>query len=198
MSKIIKMIKKIKIRNLIILIFLLIFNSYAWFIFSTKASVGLTAHVSAWKVNFMENGMETTDIIINVDRIFPGMMPFEKEIEVENLGEVDATLEYQIESLRIMEQEFIIGQDLTLQELEEKIQKEYPFKINVLIEDFGTIQTNPTVGKYKIQVEWPFDSGNDELDTFWGNKASDYYQLNEGNNSIEIKIKLIAKQKNGA
>ncbi len=53
MSKVIKVLKKIKLRNLLILIVLLAFNTYAWFVYTTKVSTGLNAHVSAWDVEFV-------------------------------------------------------------------------------------------------------------------------------------------------
>lgn len=53
MNKIIKILKKIKLRNLIVLIILLAFNTYAWFIYTTRVSSELTAHVSSWDVEFI-------------------------------------------------------------------------------------------------------------------------------------------------
>ncbi len=53
MNKIIKILKKIKLRNLIVLIILLAFNTYAWFIYTTRVSSEITAHVSSWDVEFI-------------------------------------------------------------------------------------------------------------------------------------------------
>lgn len=50
------------------------------------------------------------------------------------------------------------------------------------------------IGRFIITLEWPFESGNDEADTIWGNRAYEYYSLNPGKNSIELKLKLIATQ----
>ena len=66
MSKFIKILKKIKIRNIIILIVLLMFNTYAWFIYTTKVSTDLTAHVSAWNVDFVAK--ERRSRISNINR----------------------------------------------------------------------------------------------------------------------------------
>ena len=101
MEKIVKILKKIKIKNLLILIFLLIFNTYAWFIYATRVSTNLTAHVSSWNIEFVSGtGEITTNLLIEVDRIYPGMDKFEKSVEVHNKGETAAVLEYEIESLR--------------------------------------------------------------------------------------------------
>ena len=197
MSKIVKILKKIKIKNLIILIFLLIFNTYAWFVFQTKASLGITAHVSAWKVDFMsEDGTVSKDIVITIDRIFPGMATFEKEIKAKNSGDAIATLEYEIESFRVIDESFSIEQGYTSAELNNKITNEYPFKTEFIIDDFGTISNSPELGKIRVKVTWPFESGDDAKDTLWGTKAYDFYDKNPEGKSIELKVKLIARQKN--
>ena len=97
MGKIVKIIKKIKIKNIIILILLLIFNTYAWFVYATKVSSGLSVHVSSWNVEFSTGDNETTtNIVIEVERVYPGMDTFEKNITVKNKGEIKAELEYNI------------------------------------------------------------------------------------------------------
>ena len=196
MSKIIKKLKKVKIKNLVILIFLLIFNTYAWFVFSKRASTDITAKVGTWKVDFISSdGTTTEDVIIEVDKIFPGMIDFEKEIEAVKIGETEAELGYKIEELRIMDETFMVGNGITEEELKNKINTEYPFTIIFEVNDFGTIIDKPDKGKFKVLIKWPFESGNDEIDTFWGNKAYDYAKQNPNSSSIEIKVKLIAKQK---
>ena len=66
MQKLIKIMKKIKIKNILILILLLLFNTYAWFIYTTKVSTDLTAHVSAWNVDFVAK--ERRSRISNINR----------------------------------------------------------------------------------------------------------------------------------
>lgn len=190
--------KIIKLHSLIMLIFLLVFNTYAWFVFVTRASVSFTAHVSSWNVNFTQEGGEaSSEIFININKIFPGMMPFEKIIEVTNNGEVEATLEYEIESLKILNQTFTVGRGITEEELRNKINTEYPFKFSVEIEDLQVIEGQHGTGRFNFKMEWPFESGDDAKDTLWGTKAYEYYESNPSANSIELVIKLIARQKNG-
>lgn len=197
MDKIVKILKKIKIRNIIILIILLTFNTYAWFIYATKVSMGLTAHVSSWNVEFVTGTGEeiTTNIDIEIDRIYPGMQDFEKEIEVHNKGETAVKLSYEINSLKIMDEYFEVTEDsgLTSQELEEKMETMYPFKI-LIEKDEGDLEQESGKGTFKIKVIWPYESGDDELDTFWGNKAYEFYSLNPDEKCIELKMKLIATQ----
>ena len=194
MKKIVKIIKTIKIRNIIFLILLLIFNTYAWFIYATRVSTGISAHVSSWNVEFSTGEDETTtNIVIELDRIYPGMENVKKEVSVKNKGEISAKLDYDIIALKVMEEEYKIGEDMTSEELESKMKSEYPFKVNIVKDDAELLQgIGP--GRFSVTIEWPFESGNDELDTLWGSKAYEYYSLNPGAKSVEIEITLIAEQ----
>ena len=194
MNKIVKIIKTIKIRNIIFLILLLIFNTYAWFIYATRVSTGISAHVSSWNVEFTTGEDETTtNIIIEIDRIYPGMDTVKKEVNVKNKGEISAKLDYEVISLKIMDEEYKIGENITSDELETKMKEQYPFKVNIVKDDTELIQGTGT-GKFSVTIEWPFESGNDELDTLWGSKAYEYYSLNPGAKSVEVEITLIAEQ----
>lgn len=194
MKKIVKIIKTIKIRNIIFLILLLIFNTYAWFIYATRVSTGISAHVSSWNVEFSTGEDETTtNIVIELDRIYPGMETVRKEVSVKNKGEISAKLDYDIIALKVMEEEYKIGEDMTSEELENKMKSEYPFKVNIVKDDAELLQgIGP--GRFSVTIEWPFESGDDELDTLWGSKAYEYYSLNPGAKSVEIEITLIAEQ----
>lgn len=194
MKKIVKIIKTIKIRNIIFLILLLIFNTYAWFIYATRVSTGISAHVSSWNVEFSTGEDETTtNIVIELDRIYPGMENVKKEVSVKNKGEISAKLDYDIIALKVMEEEYKIGEDMTSEELENKMKSEYPFKVNIVKDDTELLQgVGP--GRFSVTIEWPFESGDDELDTLWGSKAYEYYSLNPGAKSVEIEITLIAEQ----
>ena len=124
MKKIVKIIKTIKIRNIIFLILLLIFNTYAWFIYATRVSTGISAHVSSWNVEFTTGEDETTtNIVIELDRIYPGMEKVQKEVSVKNKGEISAKLDYDIISLKVMEEEYKIGENMTSDEIETKMKE---------------------------------------------------------------------------
>lgn len=194
MKKIVKILKIIKIRNIVILILLLMFNAYAWFIYATKVSSSLSVHISSWNVEFTVGEDEAvTNILIEVERVFPGMENYEKEVTVKNKGEIKAELGYEIVSLKIMDEYYKIGENITMEQLEEKIKTDYPFKINIYKDD-TLLREGTGEGLFSVTVEWPFESGNDELDTEWGNKAYEYYSLNPGEKSIELEINLTAQQ----
>ncbi len=196
MYKVLKIMKKIKIRNLIILILLLVFNAYAWFVYTTKVSLDLSAHVSSWDVQFVaKDGGVSSDMIIKVEKVYPGMEDFEKIIEVQNRGEVNVELSYEIESVRIMDETIEKNDEtgVTSESIEEKLKKDYPFKINIVKDDSNLI-TGSGNGSFKITVVWPYESGDDEADTNWGRKAYEYYENNPGKECIELKLVLKATQ----
>lgn len=198
MQKFIKIMKKVKIKNMIILILLLLFNTYAWFIYATRVATDVTAHISSWNVEFVgSEGEITTNLLISIGRIYPGMEKYEKIIEVHNKGETKAELDYSIESFKVMGETFTVTGETTKQDLVDKMTTEYPFKINIEKDD--TLLSEGTGnGLFKISLNWDFESeaeNGDELDTMWGNKAYEFYSLNPGENCIEIEMTLMATQK---
>ena len=194
MKLFVKILKKLKIRNLVILILLLGFNTYAWFIYATRVASDINVHISSWNVEFSigEEG-SVTNVIIDVERIYPGMESAEKNVTVRNKGEIKAELEYQITSLKVLDENYKVGENIEAEQLLSKINSEYPFKINITKDD-ELLSQGIGDGKFSVTVEWPFESGNDELDTLWGNKAYEYYSKNAEGKSIEIEITLIAQQ----
>ena len=135
-EKIVKIIKKIKIRNIIILILLIIFNTYAWFIYATKVATDITVHIASWNVEFATGEDETTtNILIQVDKAYPGMENYVKEIQVKNKGEMKAELNYNIKELKVLDERYIVGENITKEELQKKVETEYPFKINIIKDD---------------------------------------------------------------
>ena len=196
MKKIFKIIKKIKLRHLIILLFLLMFNTYAWFIYTTKVNTTIDAHVSSWNVEFIskEGGVES-NLLVSVDKIYPGMTPFEYDVNVKNEGEMRAKLDYEIRTIRIMDDNYIVSDTLSSQEIENQIKQKYPFKINIISND-SKMDPKGGTGNFKIIVSWDYESGDDSKDTEYGNKAYQFYKDNPDEKSIEMNLILKAVQVN--
>lgn len=197
MHKLIKILKKVKIKNMLILILLLMFNTYAWFIYATRVATDITAHVSSWNVEFVgSEGEITTNLLVTIGRIYPGMDRFEKIVEVHNKGETKAVLGYEIEEFKVMGETFTVDETNgpTTQDIVDKMNTEYPFKIKIEKDDTLLSQGTGN-GTFTISLDWEFESGDDEVDTNWGNKAYEFYSLHPGENSIEIKMTLMATQK---
>lgn len=95
--------KKITLRRMLILIFLLMFNSYAWFIYATKVFNSVTTTVAAWEVKFHSGETEVVNTVaVNIPVIYPGMEEFTEEITATNLGEKDAVLTFAIREIKIL------------------------------------------------------------------------------------------------
>ena len=187
--------KYVKLHTLLILVVLLIFNSYAWFVFATKVSGGLTAHVTSWNITFQVGDDDSvTNVVIDVSTIYPGMETYVKEIKAKNVGESIADLSYQYKSLVVLGDEYTVPDNCTQEELNDRIANSYPFKINVNI-DKSELETGAGEGLFTITVEWPFE-GDDEVDTYWGEKAYDYSSANPEKSSLHLELLLIAEQKN--
>ena len=160
---------------------LLVFNTYAWFVYNTRINMDLSVHVSSWEIKFEDEDNELANYMyVELERAYPGMPDYEKTITVTNSGEISAKLEYEIDSISIMGETYDVedeNTDYTSQDLENKLD-EYPFKIKIMSDDTNLNSSNGGQGIFKVTVTWPYESGNDELDTEWGNKAYEFYSLN--------------------
>lgn len=186
-------LKYINTKTIIILIVLLSFNAYAWFIYITKASLELDVHVAAWDITFQAGEEEiTNDVVLEVDKIYPGMEDYVQEIEVHNRGEISADLLYKIMSIEIFGEKFEVGDQYTSDDLQNMLNS-YPFKITIE-SSTDQIEAGTGQGKFTIKVTWPFESGNDELDTYYGNKSYEFQTNSPQAKSLIVKFELTAKQ----
>lgn len=198
--------KVIKPKNIIVLIILLTSNTFAWFIYATKVQNEMSAHVGAWDILFEAGDSPIVDYInVSIDNMYPGMEDFHYELKAYNKSEVGASLTYTLLSADIMgdvyytkegrneANEEVTETDLTSEELIKVLKDNYPFKF-----DFSVSSTNldADIGEafYYIDANWPFESGNDELDTKWGIKASEYKKQHPDKPSIILKIKIYISQ----
>ena len=199
-------IKKVIKPKIIVLIILLTSNTFAWFIYATKVQNEMSAHVGAWDILFESGDSPIVDYInVSIDNMYPGMEDFHYELKAYNKSEVGASLTYTLLSADIMgdvyytkegrneANEEVTETDLTSEELIKVLKDNYPFKF-----DFSVSSSNldADIGEafYYIDANWPFESGNDELDTKWGIKASEYKKQHPDKPSIILKIKIYISQ----
>lgn len=187
-------LKKVKLSSLILLAISLCCNAYAWFIYATKASTGIEAYVTSWNVSF-ESGNEdiTTNIDIDIEEIYPGMETWTREVGVVNKGETAAILEYSINSITVLGKQYAVGVDgITNEDITNKL-AEFPFKIEITKEQ-GNLDQKNGKGNFVIQVLWNFESGNDELDTKWGQEAYTFKEQHPAESCIHMDVMLKAVQ----
>lgn len=190
---IIRIIKTVKLKTLILLIVLLSFNSYAWFIYATKVSSGMNAHITSWNVKFKAGDEDiTTNVVFDVDKIYPGMEDQTKTLTAYNEGEMIAQLSYDIKQIRILDATYTASETLTSAEIEELLAN-YPFKLTFSIDNSNLNAENGSA-TFIILLTWDFESGDDALDTAWGERAYEYNKNNPNSPSIHAEIEVRATQ----
>lgn len=195
--------KRFKLSYLLFMVLLLVSNSFAWFIYMNKIDSDIDVKVKAWNVSFrFDNQLMSDYIKFEIDEIYPGMRDNEQKVTVTNDGEVSAKLYYELVSIRIFDKTYEVSEgSMTSSELEDTINKNYPFKIKIS-SDKDIISAKGGVASFLVTVTWPYetvdDNGNlkDKDDTYWGNKAYQYTKSNPETPCIQLNVKLSATQIN--
>ncbi len=211
--------KIIKPHQIIVLIILLAGNTYAWFVYSNKVSNSIDVHVRAWNVLFQSGQTVISDYFyINVPTAYPGMTDYVNTLTIENDSEVAANVTYEILEARIFDETYITEEgradageqvqqgDLTSNELETALSTNYPFTITFALSanTLSQVTNNVTsTSNYSVTVHWPYESGDDNADTYWGKKAYAYYASGQASSSsqssssgISLRIKIFVNQSN--
>ena len=198
---------KISLMTIVFSIFSLISVTLAWFAYSGMSKASLDVNVKAWYIELEKNGQAIANqIVISLDEIYPGMETYSEQIKIKNLGDSDAQVKYSIQSARIFNVDEQISEFTTeneLKALEDRLSQDYPFHINMSL-DKDTAKAKNDETSFNVSVSWPLDSGNDELDGYWGTQAYNFQnaekEKKEANSeytirpSIKIIVKLTAEQ----
>lgn len=175
--------KRIRKRTLFFLVIALIANSFAWFIYTNKVSNSITTGVRSWKITFDQDGQDLEENVeFNFDDIYPGIDTLVKQIDITNNGEMTAYISYQIESIQIFDETYT-KDNYTQEQLINILNNNYPFKLSFINSD--TEITVGQTGNFTATLNWPFESGDDEADTYYGKKS---YEFKEESNEPQIKI----------
>ena len=175
--------KRIRKRTLFFLVIALIANSFAWFIYTNKVSNSITTGVRSWKITFDQDGQDLEENVeFNFDDIYPGIDTQVKQIDITNNGELTAYISYQIESIQIFDETYT-KENYTQEQLINILNNNYPFKLSFINSD--TEITVGQTGNFTATLNWPFESGDDEADTYYGKKS---YEFKEESNEPQIKI----------
>lgn len=186
--------KRVRKSTIFFLLLALMANAFAWFIYSNKVSGTITTGVKSWKINFKEDGVDlTNNIEFNVDWVYPGMDDYVKTVSITNAGQIQANLQYEITYVRIFD-EVYSNDTYSSDEIISILNSNYPFKVIFSIDNeaLGTGQTT----NFGFKLSWPYESGNDELDTTYGKKAADFNDNYPEQSQIEVKAVVTAIQSN--
>lgn len=177
-----KVYLKLNILSLFFLGVSFISISLAWFAYSGLARVATEIDVKTWFVEFQKNGEAVSnDIVLSLSDIHPGMETVYESVKIANKGDTDAKLSYSIVSASILDESFSSNEE-NLDLLKDKISHDYPFKINLNLSKNFILAKNDS-SMFDLSVSWPFDSGDDDLDTLWGMNSYNF-QKNESQKSI--------------
>lgn len=203
---------RLQIKTVLILLLTLIVNTYAWFIYISTVSLEMSMHIKSWDFD-ISNANDDEKYVFTVEQLYPGMPEASEDFSATNNGEAAAKLGCEISSVQILDDVYKINTDYTdsngdifqytSKDLLDKIMNDYPFKVNIYIDDVlydGTQEIIMNTGDNKtitFKVVWPFETGttddektdNDAIDTEWGKKSYEYMQ-NPDNSKYCIKINL--------
>lgn len=190
-----KVKRKLRLQTIFLLAILLASNSFAWFVYSTKVSNSITAKVKGWNVNFeIGTGASAEEYIeIVVDSLYPGMEDYNKTLKAVNHGESDAVITYSVEEALVLGDN-LLNLDLSSDQILNKLRNDYPFKINFNMSS-SEIKAHGGEASITINITWPYESGDDEKDTYWGMLAYNYHVANPDSPSIKLLVKITAIQK---
>lgn len=187
-----KIIKKVKFKTLFLLMITLASNSFAWFIYTTKVSSNISAKVREWNVSFDVNGENVEKTIeINIDSLYPGMTTYTQTLTASNSGEARAQISYEVIRANILGDD-LTGMNYSDIQIINYLRSYYPFSIDFHVSN-DIIQSN-SEETITISVSWPYESGQDEEDTKWGNLAYTYHSSHPDTPSIDLSIKITAYQ----
>lgn len=200
--------KKVTPQYLILLILLLVSNSFAWFIYSTQVNSDVSVHVKAWKVEFKNADTPINQYVnVNITNAYPGMTAFSQTITAYNESEVQAGLSYTIMSVNLMGTQIktvegvnadggtLTGSEPTSAQLATQLASNYPFKITITM-TADPLASETGTGSFVIGMTWAYESGDDVADTNWGTQAYTYKQANPTSPSIAMVIKISITQQN--
>lgn len=168
----------LKRSSIIFALLLLVVNSYAWFVYISKADLTLSGNVVSWDVKFHDESSEIMDFNIEIDRLYPGMDVFEKAINILNSSDFQATFSYQLSDL------YLFGelQDVIDEEISQFLQTGFPFQLQ-FISSNEDLESGDGFARFTIQASWPFESEDaysKVIGNFQYHKGIHYYILNEG------------------
>lgn len=158
----------IKARSLLLAMFVLGVNVFAWFVFVSKADVQVNANVVAWDVNFTDDNNNINNIVVETPKLYPGMPTYTKRVDISNRSEMPVEFTYQINSVDIMGKE-VMTELTTQDEINTYLEESFPFVVT-----FKGTKTDLDIGEsmsFTINIDWPLE----KEDT----KAREYYRLTE-------------------
>ena len=163
---------KIFLMSLFFIAVSFISGTLAWFAYTGLSDVATEIDIRAWNIE-LNDGKTSNDIKIALPEISPGMDTISEVVNINNLGDTDAIVNYSIVSARILdssEDNYVASETLSTEAIQDKLSNEYPFHINISLTK-GYVLAKGEKAQLQVSVSWPFDSGDDIKDSEWGSKV---------------------------
>ena len=151
-----KQLRKRKYFSIMLALFTLGVNIFAWFAFSANVGLTLDATVASWSVKFKDdNDVVVRSVVVEVTKMKPGMTDFSSTVSVENDSDVEADFDYEVTSLSILGNVV----NLTSQaNVFQYLSTYYPFAITFST-DKNSMTANDTL-HFTVHVTWPFENSS--------------------------------------
>lgn len=190
-----KLRKTLGLKTLIILIVLLSFNTYAWFVFSNHVNTEMGAKVRAWNITFSQNDDDVSQsLTFDVNDIYPGMPSYHDEVSITNNGDTNAVVSFEMESVRILDNTYVVDANNTSDDIVNMLKNDYPFKVLIGVNNPNLVPFSTST--FSVDVIWNFEENLDSVDTLWGENAYTYNHTHPNMPSISINLTIHIDQAN--
>lgn len=146
-------LKRKKYISLLLALFTLGVNIFAWFVFSSSVGMELDGSVAAWDIQFSSENQELNkNVIVNVTNMKPGMPDFNKTFLINNSGDVEATFTYNITSITMLGKTVNINNKNSAN----YFNTYFPFKLD-FVASKDVLGNNDSL-EFTVNLKWPYDS----------------------------------------
>ena len=144
-------LRRKKFMAILLALFTLGVNAFAWFVFSTHSEYEYDGQVASWDIEVKEGEQLINDVTVAVD-MKPGMSDFVKTYVINNYGDVDAKVSYSVQSFTILGRNV----DMTgVSDENDYLSTFYPFSIQITTSK-NVIEKNGTAN-FNVVVTWDFE-----------------------------------------
>ena len=178
--------RRVIVRSTFLVLFLLGVNTFAWFTYISRADVSLNGSVIAWDVNFMDENGAVKEILVDIKDMKPGMLTYEKKVEIVNQSDVAANMNYEIKSVKFLGNTILEGE--TTENITNKFANDYPFVLTMTATK-DNINVNDKI-IFDIKMDWIYeDNTYYKLDSLYAYDAGvNYYTLVNGTYQVDSTV----------
>ena len=167
-------------------------NAYAWFTYVTRVDTSISAKVRSWNVMFqVHDNNVAQDVTFSVGEIYPGMSAYHDQASIVNTGETAGDAYFVIKRIQIFDDVYTSGSYSNTQ-LMNILTNNYPFTISLALSN-----THVAAGRseaFTIDIVWPYESGDDATDTYWGNYAYTFLNSHPTSSCISVTAEVRVDQ----